>query len=85
MQTPLLVSGDFFNVLGIQPVVGRVISPADDYRGCGVQGAVLSYAFWQREFGGRPDVLGTKLALNGHPFKVSTNSRAQWRPRHALR
>jgi hypothetical protein len=81
----LLVSGDFFNVLGIQPVVGRVISPADDYRGCGVQGAVLSYAFWQREFGGRPDVLGTKLALNGHPFKVSTNSRAQWRPRHALR
>src|SRR6266567_2096168 len=66
----LLVSGDFFNVLGIQPVVGRLISPADDYRGCGVQGAVLSYGFWQREFGGRPDVLGSKLTLNSHPFLV---------------
>ena len=50
--------------------MGRLISPADDYRGCGVQGAVLSYAFWQREFGGRPDVLGSKLTLNGHPFQV---------------
>jgi putative ABC transport system permease protein len=31
---------------------------------------VLSYAFWQREFRGRPDVLGSKLTLNGHPFQV---------------
>ena len=66
----LLVSGDFFNVLEIQPVMGRLISPADDYRGCGAQGVVLSYAFWQREFGGRPDVLGRKLILSGHPFLV---------------
>ena len=66
----LLVSGDFFHVLGIQASVGRLISPADDYRGCGVQGAVLSYPFWQREFGGRPDVAGSKLILNGHPFQV---------------
>jgi putative ABC transport system permease protein len=66
----LLVSGDFFNVLEIQPVLGRLISPADDYRGCGVQGVVLSYAFWQREFGGKPDVLGSKLTLSGHPFQV---------------
>jgi hypothetical protein len=66
----LLVSGDFFHVLGIQPVAGRLITPSDDYRGCGVQGAVLSYAFWQREYGGRPDVVGSKLALDGHPFQV---------------
>ena len=66
----LLVSGNFFHVLGIQPVVGRLISPADDYRGCGVQGVVLSYAFWQREFGGRPDALGNKLTLNAQPFEV---------------
>ena len=50
--------------------MSRLISPSDDYRGCGVQGAVLSYAFWHREFGGRPDVVGSKLALNGHPFQV---------------
>ena len=66
----LLVSGDFFHVLGIQPVVGRLITPADDYRGCGVQGVVLSYAFWQRDFGGRPEALGSRLGLNGHPFQV---------------
>lgn len=66
----IAVSGEFFNVLGVQPLLGRLISPADDYRGCGAQGAVLSYAFWQREYGGRPEVLGSKLTLNGHPFQI---------------
>ncbi|HTZ90473.1 MAG TPA: ABC transporter permease [Alloacidobacterium sp.] len=66
----LLVSGDFFNVLGIQPLLGRLISPSDDYRGCGAQGAVLSYAFWQREFGGRPEALASKLTLNGNAFQI---------------
>jgi hypothetical protein len=41
----LMVSGDFFSVLDLQPLLGRLISPADDYRGCGAQGAVLSYSF----------------------------------------
>ncbi len=66
----LLVSGDFFHVLGLQPFIGRLISPADDYRGCGAQDAVLSYSFWQRQSGGRSDVLGSKLILNGHPFQI---------------
>jgi putative ABC transport system permease protein len=38
MQNTLMVSGDFFNVLGVQPLLGRLISSADDYRGCGAQG-----------------------------------------------
>lgn len=66
----LMVSGDFFRVLGIQPAMGRLITPTDDYRGCGAQGAVLSYAFWQREFGGGTDVVGRSLTLNGHAFQV---------------
>jgi putative ABC transport system permease protein len=66
----LMVSGEFFYVLGVQPLLGRLISPADDYRGCGAQGAVLSYAFWQREHGGRTAVLGNKLTLDGHPFQI---------------
>ena len=73
----LLVSGQFFNVLGVQPLLGRLISPADDYHGCGAQGAVISYAFWQREFGGRPEILNNQIKLNGHPFQfmgVSPNS-----------
>jgi predicted permease len=66
----LLVSGDFFNVLGVKALLGRLISPADDYRGCGAQGAVLSYAFWQREYGGRSGIVGGKLTLDGRPFQI---------------
>jgi putative ABC transport system permease protein len=66
----VMVSGEFFDVLGVQPLLGRLISPADDHRGCGAQGAVLSYPFWQREFGGRPQALGSKLTLSGQPFQI---------------
>ncbi len=64
------VSGDFFKTLEVEPLVGRVLTPADDQRGCGSPNAVVSYAFWQREFGGAPDVLGRKLTLEGHPFEI---------------
>src|SRR4030095_16589289 len=59
----LWVSGDFFNVLGVQPVLGRVFVASDDTRGCAAPGAVLSNAFWQREYGGRKDVIRQKLTL----------------------
>ena len=64
------VSGDFFNVLGVRPVLGRVFTPADDQRGCGAAGAVISFAFWQREFGGKVPAVGRKLTLEGHPFEI---------------
>jgi putative ABC transport system permease protein len=64
------VSGEFFNVLGVPPVLGRVFSAADDRRGCGSPGVVISYSFWQREFGGQPSALGKTLTLNGYPFAV---------------
>ncbi len=60
----LFVSGAFFQVLGVEPVIGRTFSATDDRRGCGVPGAVISYSFWQRELGGDPDVIGRKLTLN---------------------
>jgi predicted permease len=66
----LWVSGDFFNVLGVRPLLGRVFTPSDDQRGCGSSGVVLSYAFWQRQFGGEASVIGKKITLNGHPFEV---------------
>jgi putative ABC transport system permease protein len=65
----LAVSGDFFNVLGVSPLLGRVLSPADDRRGCAPV-AVISYPFWQREFGGRADVIGSKLSLDLHPAEI---------------
>jgi putative ABC transport system permease protein len=64
------VSGEFFNVLGVRPLLGRVFTPEDDQRGCGSPGVVISYAFWQRRFGGDSPVVGRKLTLQGHPFEI---------------
>jgi len=50
----LYVSGDFFETLGVAAVVGRVFTVADDRPACAAPGAVISYAFWQREFAGDP-------------------------------
>ncbi|QNI34771.1 ABC transporter permease [Alloacidobacterium dinghuense] len=66
----LMVSGDFFPMLGLQPLIGRLLSPSDDYRGCGAQGAVLSYGFWQRAYGGHDSVLGSKITLDRQIFQV---------------
>ena len=66
----LLVSGDFFNGLGVSAALGRVLGPADDQPGCGSAGAVLGYGFWQRNYGGGASVLGATLTLNGHPFQI---------------
>lgn len=64
------VSGDFFNMLGVPALLGRVFTAADDVKGCGSPGVVISYAFWQRQFGGQADALGRTLALGGHPFPI---------------
>ncbi len=66
----LWVSGEFFDVLGLQPVLGRLLHPADDHPGCGTPGAVLSYSFWQREFGGDPQVLSKTVSLEGHAVPI---------------
>ena len=65
----LYVSGDFFSVLGVKPVAGRLFTAADDRPGCGLPGAVISYGFWQREFAGRP-ALGQKLRLNDKSVEI---------------
>lgn len=59
----LWVSGSFFSVLGVRPAIGRFFTRDDDRRGCGEPGAVISAALWQREFGGRADVLSRRLRL----------------------
>jgi predicted permease len=65
----LWVSGNFFRVLGVRPIQGRVFTADDDRRGCGLPGAVISYGFWQQEYGGGP-ALGRKLMLNDKPVEV---------------
>ncbi len=66
----LWVSGQYFSTLGVRPMLGRLIGDDDDRPGCGSPGAVISYSFWQREFGGDPEALGKKLSLEGHPVSV---------------
>ena len=66
----LFVSGDFLRVLGVRPLMGRVFTSSDDRRGCGLPGAVVSYAFWQRELGGDPSPIGRKVTLNYHPVEI---------------
>jgi len=65
----LWVNGDFFKTLGTQPALGRLLTAADDRRS-GAPVAVISHAFWLREFGGNPAVLGRTIPLSGHPFEI---------------
>jgi predicted permease len=71
-----LVSGTYFQVLGVGAAVGRVIVPDDDkVRGDGYV-AVLSYDYWRTRFGADPKIVGQRLMINGYPFTVVGVSQA---------
>jgi len=59
----------FFRVLGIQPVVGRFFTIDEDKPG-GPRVAVISYPAWQNRFGGRADILGQRMTLDGAPYTI---------------
>src|SRR5450432_2149553 len=63
------VTADFFRLFGAQTAVGRTFT-ADEDRPNGGRVVVLSYGFWQRRFGGDPQVLGRTLALSGDSYVV---------------
>lgn len=67
----LWVSGEFFETLGVQPALGRLLSPLDDQPGCGSPAVTISYSFWQREFGGERSVLDRTLTINRQPFRIT--------------
>jgi putative ABC transport system permease protein len=66
----LWVSGEFFETLGAEPVLGRLLAPADDHPGCASTGAVISYSFWQHEFAGDRSAVGRTISINRHPFQI---------------
>jgi predicted permease len=68
----LLVNGSFFDALGVEPVLGRALSEADDRPGGGPDGpvTVISHGFWQRRLGGAADVVGRTLTLDGASFTI---------------
>ena len=65
-----LVTGNYFQVLGLQPSLGRLLTPSDDEVQERDPVAVLSYEYWVRRFGSDPKVLNSTLSINGHPFII---------------
>jgi MacB-like periplasmic core domain len=63
-----LVSGNYFDVLGVRAIKGRTF--AEDQTRLSHPVAVISHGCWLRRFGGDPDLVGTEVLLNGHPFKI---------------
>lgn len=65
-----VVSGNYFDVLGVGPALGRTFSPAEDDRPGSTPAAVISYGLWQRRFGADPNVVGKTFRLQSVPFTV---------------
>jgi predicted permease len=66
-----MVSANFFQTYGVQPVLGRAFLPDEESTGPGAHPvAVLGHAFWQSRLGGDPEIVGRTVILNGTPFQV---------------
>lgn len=65
-----VVSGNYFDVLGLKPAAGRLLTQQDDTAKDANAVAVLSYQYWKTRFGGARDVVGQNVAINGRPFTI---------------
>jgi len=69
-QPAEIVSGNYFQVLGLKPALGRLITPEDDTARNANPVLVLSYSYWKARFASSPDVAGQTVLINGHPFTI---------------
>ena len=65
-----IVSGSYFNVLGIQPRLGRLIDASDDVNPGGHPVVVVGETYWRNSFAGDPNVIGRKVLVSGYPMTV---------------
>ncbi len=65
-----IVSGNYFQVLGVQAAIGRTLLPSDDVVKNGSPVVVLSYDYWKTRFAASPDVINKTLLVNGQPFTI---------------
>jgi predicted permease len=65
-----IVSGNYFEVLGLRPALGRLLTPADDTAKDANPVLVLSYDYWKARFAGARDVVGKTALINGQPFTI---------------
>ena len=64
------VSGNYFDVAGVQPHLGRFFHSADEHGPNSAPNVVLSYGYWQSHFGGDPQIVGRTVQINRHPLTV---------------
>jgi putative ABC transport system permease protein len=64
-----LVTADYFTVMRVEPLLGRSFTSDEDKPGTSLV-TVLSHGFWQRRFGGDPDIIGRSITLDNRPFTV---------------
>ncbi len=65
-----LVSGNYFDVLGVSPALGRLLVASDDVVPDANPVVVLSFSYWQRRFGSDPTIVNQSLLVNGRPFTI---------------
>jgi putative ABC transport system permease protein len=63
------VTGGYYETLGLNPALGRLLEPADDRPGAPLV-AVISHGYWERQFASNPDVIGRSIAVNSHPVII---------------
>ena len=64
------VSGNFFSVLGVSAIKGRILTEGDDNPSTAQPGAVISYDYWQRRFGGDPNIIGRSVTVNNTALTI---------------
>jgi len=65
-----LVTGDYFDLLGVEPRLGRLLGAGDDVTPGGHPVAVISYGLWVNRYGSDPDVVGRRVRVNGRDFDI---------------
>jgi len=65
-----IVTGSYFPVLGVRPLLGRLLDDSDDQQPNAQPVVVVSAAFWKNRLGGRADIVGMKITINRHPMTV---------------
>jgi predicted permease len=66
----MVASANYFDVLGVRPVLGRGFLPSEDEKPGGAPVAVISYRLWQTHFGANPNAVGQQIELNQHPYTI---------------
>ncbi|MGD0404032.1 MAG: ABC transporter permease [Candidatus Acidiferrales bacterium] len=66
----MVATANYFDVLGVRPILGRGFLPEEDLKPGGAPVAVISYRLWQTHFGANPNVVGQQVEINQHPFTI---------------